>query len=139
MARQAIFDGLIFDEYENPVTMAVVGGEAQYVIDDDGFHRHVDAEYVDRQILAFFIEQLSRNKDLAVTQAMEMIGQDDLLTKAAIDASLRNLTADQIIDQGVPAQARDMLGMFGFRVVINVHGDVVGMDQPAAPEEGGDE
>ena len=29
-----------------------------------------------------------------------------------------------------------MLGMFGFRVVINLHGDVVSMEQPAAPEEG---
>mgnify|MGYP001200800042 FL=1 len=139
MARQAMFDGLIVDEFENPVAMAVIGGEAQYVVDDDGFHRHIDAEYVDRQILVFFIEQLSQNKDMAVEQAMEMIGQDDLLTKAAIDASLRNLTADQIIAQGVPDQARDMLGMFGFRVVINIHGDVVSMDQPAAPEEGGDE
>jgi len=138
MARQAMFDGLIVDEFETPVAMAVIGGEAQYVVDDDGFHRHIDAEYVDRQILVFFIEQLSQNKDMAVEQAMEMIGQDDLLTKAAIDASLRNLTADQIIAQGVPDQARDMLGMFGFRVVINIHGDVVSMDQPAAPEEGGE-
>lgn len=139
MARQALFDGLILDEYENPVTTSVIGGEAQYVVDDDGFLRHIDAEYVDRQILSFFLEQLSQNKDMAVEQAMEMIGQDDLLTKAAIDASLRNITADQIIAQGVPAQARDMLGMFGFRVVINVHGDVLRMDQPAAPEGGGDE
>lgn len=139
MAQQAMFSGLVFDEYDNPVATAVIGGEAQYVIDDDGFQRHVDAETVDRQVLAFFLQQLQENKDLAVQQAMEMMGQDDLLTKAAIDASLRNLTADQIIAQGVPAQARDMLGMFGFRVVINIHGDVVSMDQPAAPEEGGDE
>ena len=139
MALQAMFDGLIFDEYDNPVATAIIGGEAQYVVDDDGFHRHIDAEYIDRQILSFFIEQLSQNKDMAVEQAMEMMGQDDLLTKAAIDASLRNISADQIIAQGVPAQARDMLGMFGFRVVINIHGDVLRMDQPAAPEEGGDE
>ncbi len=136
MARQTMFDGLIYDEYENPVTSAFVGGEAQYVVDDDGFHRHIDAEFVDRQILSFFLEQLSENKDMAVQQAMEMIGQDDLLTKAAIDDSLKNISADQIIAQGVPAQARDMLAMFGFRVVINIHGDVVRMDQPSAPEDG---
>lgn len=136
MARQAMFDGLIYDEYENPVATALIGGEAQYVVDDDGFHRHVDAEHVDRQILAFFLEQLSENKDMAVEQAMEMMGQDDLLTKAAIDDSLRNISADQIIAQGVPAQARDMLAMFGFRVIINLHGEVVRMDQPSAPEEG---
>lgn len=134
MSKQAMFAGLIYDEYENPVAMSVVGGEAQYVVDDDGFLRHIDAEIVDRQILAFFLEQLEQNKDLAVEQAMEMIGQDDLLTKAAIDSSLRHIDADQIIAQGVPEQARDMLGMFGFRVTINVHGDVVRLDQPSAPE-----
>ncbi len=138
MARQAMFDGLIYDEYDNPVAMAIIGGEAQYVVDDDGFHRHVDAESVDRQILNFFLEQLAQNKDMAVLQAMEMMGQDDLLTKAAIDDSLRNISADQIIAQGVPAQAREMLAMFGFRVIINIHGEVVRMDQPAAPEEGED-
>jgi len=136
MSKQAMFDGLIFDEFDNPVTMAVVGGEAHYVVDDDGFLRHIDAEFVDRQILGFFLEQLDQNKNLAVEQAMDMIGQDDLLTKAAIDDSLRNIDADQIIAQGVPAQARDMLGMFGFRVVINLHGEVVRMDQPVAPEDG---
>ncbi|HMT20633.1 MAG TPA: hypothetical protein PKE20_05200 [Promineifilum sp.] len=138
MARQAMFDGLIYDEYDNPVAMAIIGGEAQYVVDDDGFHRHVDAESVARQILNFFLEQLAQNKDMAVLQAMEMMGQDDLLTKAAIDDSLRNISADQIIAQGVPAQAREMLAMFGFRVIINIHGEVVRMDQPAAPEEGED-
>lgn len=136
MARQALFEGLIYDEYENPVATAYIGSDAQYVVDDDGFRRHIDAEMVDRQILTFFLEQLAENKDMAVEQAMEMMGQDDLLTKAALDASLRNISADQIIEQGVPAQARDMLGMFGFRVTINVHGEVLRMDQPSAPEEG---
>jgi len=135
MARQAMFAGLIYDENERPVDVAVIGGEANYVVDDDGFLRHIDAESVDRQILSFFLEQLEQNKDLAVEQAMEMIGQDDLLTKAAIDDSLRNISADQIIAQGVPEQARDMLGMFGFRVTIDVHGDVVRLDQPSAPED----
>ncbi|CUS04604.2 conserved protein of unknown function [Candidatus Promineifilum breve] len=136
MAQQAMFSGLIYDEFENPVATAIIGGEAQYVVDDDGFLRHVDAELIDRQILAFFLAQLEQNKALAVEQAMQMMGQDDLLTKAALDDSLNNISADQIIAQGVPAQARDMLGMAGFRVVINVHGDIVRLDQPAAPEEG---
>ena len=138
MAQQAMFSGLVFDEYDNPVATAVIGGEAQYVIDDDGFQRHVDAETVDRQVLAFFLQQLQENKDLAVQQAMEMMGQDDLLTKAAIDDSLSHISADQIIAQGVPAQARDMLGMFGLRIVIDLHGELVRLDQPSAPEEDGD-
>lgn len=135
MARQAMFDGLVYDDYDNLLTTAVIGGEAQYVFDDDGFRRHIDAEVVDRQVLAFFLNQLQENKDLAVEQALKMLGSDDLLTKAAVDASLRNINMEQIMAQGVPAQARDMLGMLGFRVVVDMHGEVLRLDQPAAPED----
>ena len=139
MARQAMFDGLVDDEYDNLLTTAVVGGEAQYVFDDDGFHRHIDADGIDRQVLAFFLNQLQENKELAVEQALKMLGSDDLLTKAAVDASLRNINMEQVMAQGVPAQARDMLGMLGFRVVVNVHGEVVRLEQPSAPEGESDE
>jgi hypothetical protein len=135
MAKQTMFAGLVYDEYDNLVDSAVVGGEAHYIIDDDGFLRHIDAEVVDRQVLGFFLDQLEENKDLAVEQALRMLGSDDLLTKAAVDASLRNVNMEQIIAQGVPTQARDMLGMLGFRVVIDVHGDLVRLDQPAAPDD----
>ena len=134
MARQAIFDGLVYDENDNLLTTAVVGGEANYVFDDDGFRRHIDAEIVDRQVLAFFLEQLQQNRDIAVAQALQMLGSDDLLTKAAVDASLRNISPDQILAQGVPTQAREMLGMMGFRVVVNMHGEVVRLDQPAVED-----
>jgi hypothetical protein len=29
--------------------------------------------------------------------------------------------------------------MVGFRVVINIHGEIVRIDQPSAPDEGGEE
>jgi len=139
MARQAIFEGTIYDEDDNLLATAVVGGEAQYVFDDDGFHRHIDAEIIDRQVLAFFLEQLQQNRDIAVQQALQMLGSDDLMTKAAVDSSLRNITMDQILAQGVPTQAREMLAMMGFRVVVNMHGEVLRMDQPSvADEEGGE-
>ena len=140
MARQAIFEGTIYDEDDNLLATAVVGGEAQYVFDDDGFHRHIDAEIIDRQVLAFFLEQLQQNRDIAVQQALQMLGSDDLMTKAAVDSSLRNITMDQILAQGVPTQAREMLAMMGFRVVVNMHGEVLRMDQPSvAEDEEGDE
>lgn len=135
MAQQAMFEGLVYDEYDNVLATAVVGGEAQYVIDDDGFRRHIDAEGVDRQVLGFFLEQLQQNRDIAVEQALNMLGSDDLMTKAAVDASLRNVNMDQLMAQGVPAQARDMLGMLGFKVVVDLHGEVVRLDQPSAPED----
>lgn len=135
MARQALFEDLIYDETGKPVATAVIGDEAQYVIDDDGFLRHVDAESVDRQVLAIFLDQLNQNRELAVEQTLNLIGKDDLMTKAAIEASLRNIDMDQIIAQGIPAQARDMMGMMGFRIIINFHGEVIGMDQPQIPDD----
>jgi hypothetical protein len=134
MSRQALFAELVYDEQGHLVETVVIGDEAQYVVDDAGFRRHIDAQVVDRQVLSFFLQQLEANKEMAVEQMLQMIGKDDLFTKAAIDAQLRNIDMDQIIAQGIPLQARNMLGMFGLRIIINVHGDVVTIDQPAGPE-----
>jgi hypothetical protein len=135
MASRALFEGLIYDEFDHLVTVAYIGTDAHYVVDDDGFHRHILAETVDRQVLTVFVEQLQANKEMAVAQALQMLGQDDLFTKAALDHSIENINADQIIEQGIPAQARDMMGMMGFRVVINMHGELLSLEQPGAPEE----
>lgn len=135
MARQALFANLVYDERDNPVNVKMVGGDAFYVVDDDGFLRHIESEAVDRQVLEFFLEQLEQNKDIAISQAMNMMGKDDIFTKAALDAQMRNIDADQIIEQGIPEQARNAMGMVGFRVIVNVHGDVVRIDQPAVPDE----
>ncbi|MGH2538470.1 MAG: hypothetical protein ACRDHL_13850 [Candidatus Promineifilaceae bacterium] len=135
MAERALFEGLVFDEADNPAGVAQVGGQAHYVVDDAGFLRHIDAESVDRQVLAVMVAQLEDNQELATEQAMNFLGSDDLFTKAAIDASLRNISIDHIIAQGLPAQARDMMGLLGFKVVVNVHGEVVRFDQPAGPAE----
>lgn len=135
MARRALFDGLVYDEQESIVETAIVGDEAFYVIDDNGFHRHIDAEDVDRQVLSIFLEQLQDNKELAIEQALKFMGKDDLFTKAALDASMRNIDMNQIIAQGIPEQARDMLGMLGFRIIINLHGELVRLDQPVAPDQ----
>jgi len=138
MARQALFAGLVYDEREIPVEVTHVGAEAHYVVDDHGFMRHIDAETVDRQVLAVFIQQLEDNKELAVEQALQFMGKDDLFTKAAIDASMRNIDLDAIIAQGIPEQARTMMGMLGFRIIINHHGEVIKLDQPVAPDDYGD-
>jgi hypothetical protein len=39
-----------------------------------------------------------------------------------------------MLDQTLPAEARQWLGMLGFRVVINLHGELVRVDMPAAAE-----
>ncbi len=133
MSAQALFEGLIIDEQNNPVNTAFVGHEAHYVVNDQGFMRHIEAEMIDRQVLAFFIEQLKGNKEMAVEQALNFLGQDDLFTKAALDSSIDNVEIEEIMRQGIPAQARNMLGMMGFRIVINHHGEIVDLRQPEAP------
>lgn len=135
MARQALFSGLVYDETERVLEVAYIGADAFYVVDDSGFQRHVDAEEIDRQVLGLFIEQLEDNKDLAIEQALKLIGQDDLFTKAAIDASMRNIDMDQIIDQGIPEQARNMMGMLGFRIIVNHHGELVRIVQPSLHDD----
>jgi hypothetical protein len=135
MANKALFQDLIYDEAGNRVETAVVGYDMFYVIDDAGFKRHIDADQVDRQVLSVFLQQLEENKEIAVEQALRMMGKDDLFTKAAIDAQLNNIDMDQIIAQGIPAQARDMMGMMGFRITINFHGDVIDIAQPTIPDD----
>ncbi|PIE80431.1 MAG: hypothetical protein CSA11_08150 [Chloroflexi bacterium] len=134
MANRALFEGLVYDEWDHPVAVTLIGNEASYVIDDDGFMRHIDSEEIDRQVLAVFLSQLQDNREIAVEQMLNMMGKDDLFTKAAIDAQLDNIDMDQILAQGIPGQARDMLGMFGFRIKINVHGEIIAIDQPSVPD-----
>lgn len=65
---------------------------------------------------------------------MKMIGQEDIFTKAAIETSLQNMDAQfyALLQSGLPEDMRTYLGMMGFRVVINVHGDVLRIEQPEA-------
>ena len=136
MAGQALFEGLVFDEDENLLATTRIGDEAFYIFDDAGFLRHIRAEDVDRQVLGFFLDQLEDNKDIAVEQALSMMGKDDLFTKAAVDAQLSNIDMDQIMAQGIPLQARNMLGMLGFRIIVDHHGQVTAINQPSMPDEG---
>ena len=133
--RQALFAGLVFNEEEEPAEVVYVGDKPNYVILDDGFRRHVDSEYVDRQVLRWLQEQIFANRELVTEGMLSMLGKDDLFTKAMIDASIQQM--DQLIEQGLPDDARTWLGMFGFRIIVDIHGDVVRIDLPAqdAPDE----
>lgn len=140
MATRALFAGLVVDENENPVTTAEVGGEAFYVVDDDGFLRHIESEYVDRQVLTQFADLMKGHEGLISEGAMKMLGQEDIFTKAAIEASLKNMEAqfDTLLAHGLPEDQRTWLGMMGFRVVIDYRGEVVQVVQPATPSDESD-
>ena len=131
-----MFGGLIFNESGEPAEIAYVGGVAHYVILDDGFRRHVEARGIDRQVMLFVREQMEPFRDVAVQEMMRMMGRDDLFTKAMIDSSLKNW--EQALGQTLPEDVRAWLGMSGFRVVVNVHGEVVSIELPGQaidPEE----
>lgn len=136
MTQRAMFAGLVYDEVGNQVATKLLGDTDQYVVNDDGFLRHIDSDTVDRQVLSVFFEQLDANRDTAVSQALNLLGKDDLFTKAAIDAQLNNIDMEQILAQGIPQQARNMMSMMGFRIIINHHGEVIDMEQPTIPDEG---
>jgi hypothetical protein len=132
----SFFEGLVFTEDGEAVPVVYVGATPYYVVDDQGFRRHIEARQVDRVVLAQFLEQVQEHREEAVRAMLMQIGQDDLFTKAALDSTVRNLDMEQVLNQGLPAQARQWLGMLGFRIVIDVHGDIVRVDLPTGPADG---
>jgi hypothetical protein len=138
--RKALFEGLVADENGNSVDVAYVGEEPTYVVTEDDFKYHVDAQHVDEQVLEVFRKQVTDNKDLVSNGVLKMLGKDDLFSKAAVDSQLRNIDKNfaMLFEQGIPEQARMYLGMLGFQVVINRQGDVVRLNMPSAIDESGD-
>jgi len=122
-SNRPLFEGLVYNEEGELAETAHVGDEAQYVILDAGFRRHVSAADVDRQVLSFIKQQIAANQDMVTQSAMDMLGKDDLFTKAAIDASIQNM--DELANVEIPEDARTWMGLMGFRVTVDVHGEVV--------------
>ena len=139
MPKQPLFAGLVLDEFGRPAESAMVGDEPCYVVDDAGFRRHIPSAQVDRQVLDQMAEMMKGSEDLLSEQAAKMLGQDDLFTIAAIQQQLKNMDKqfDQLLQVGLPEDMRAYLGMMGFKVIINVHGEVVKVEQPGMA--GGDD
>ena len=140
MSKTALFAGLVVDEGDRSLETALVGEEAFYIVDDDGFRRHVPAEEIDKTVLAELRDQIMENRDAVTQGALQMMGADDLFSKAMIDSSLKNIDSNfaKLMDQGLPEQARQWLGMLGFRIVVNYHGEVVRMDSPGIVSDEGE-
>jgi hypothetical protein len=141
MLKQPLFAGLVVDENDRPAETAYVGTEPCYVIDDDGFRRHISSEPVDRQVLQYMVDLVKGSEDLISEQTAKMLGQDDLFSVAAIAQQLKNMEHqfDTLLLQGLPEDARAYMGMMGFRVVINFQGEVLRVDQPGVADGEGDQ
>lgn len=136
MARTAMFAGLVFDQEGNALDVTWVGESACYVVYEDDFKRHVDAAAVDRQVLRFMREQVEGNRDMAVSAMLEMMGRDDLFTKVAVESTIDNM--EQAVGQPIPEDARQWLGMLGFKIVIDEQGTVLDIQMPAGGIDEGD-
>ena len=132
MPRQPLFAGLVLDEFGNPAETALVGDEPCYVVNDAGFKRHIPAEQVDKQVLQQIADLMKGSEDLISKETAKMLGQEDVFTKAAIEQQLKNIDKqfDQLMKVGIPEDMRAYLGMMGFKVVINMHGEVLNVEQP---------
>ncbi|MEJ2412426.1 MAG: hypothetical protein P8Y34_05440 [Anaerolineales bacterium] len=132
MSAGPLFAGLVFDEDDQLVETTYVGQEPCYVVDDAGFKRHIPAADVDRQVLRFLGEQIEGHEEILSEQAAKMSGQDDIFSRAVFLEQFKNIDKqfDQIIEEGLPEEGRAYMGMTGFKVIIDHHGDLVDVEQP---------
>jgi acetyl-CoA acetyltransferase len=139
MARQPLFAGLVFDESDNPVEITSIGDESFYVVDDAGFRRHIPSEQVDRQVLEAMYALIEGHEHILSEQTAKMLGQEDIFTRAMIESQLKNLDKqfDALFNTGIPEEGRAYMGMMGFRITIDIHGDIINIDQPGmiAPDD----
>ncbi|MBI5962954.1 MAG: hypothetical protein HY863_05725 [Chloroflexi bacterium] len=144
MPNQPLFAGLVIDESGRLAESAFIGNEPCYVVDDSGFRRHIPAEQVDRAVLAQMAEMMKGSEEFLSEQTAKMLGQEDPFSKAIIEQQLKNIDKqfDALMQNGIPEDMRAYLGMMGFKVVINYHGEVLRVEQPGRTgdgDEGGDE
>jgi hypothetical protein len=139
MTIKPLFEGLVIDEQDKAVEVSYVGDEPCYVVDDLGFLRHIPTETVDRKVLESMSDMIEGHEEFLSEQTAKMLGQEDIFSQALISSQLKNIDKqfEDLIKTGIPEDARAYMGMMGFRIRINVHGEIIEIDQPGVidPEE----
>ena len=132
MPTEPLFAGLVFDEDDQLAETTYIGSEPCYVVDDNGFKRHIPSADVDRQVLTLMKDGIEGHEDIISEQAAKMTGQDDIFSRAVFLEQLKNIDRqfEQLIEEGLPEDGRAYMGMTGFKIVIDHHGDVVDLEQP---------
>lgn len=141
MTNQPLFIGLVTDESGNPIESGFIGNDPCYVIDDAGFRRHVPAAQIDRAVLAQMAEMMKGSEDFLSEQTAKMLGQDDPFSKAMIERQIKNIDQqfEALMQTGMPEEMRTYLGMMGFKVVVDYHGEIIRVEQPSAASDEGEE
>ena len=77
-------------------------------------------------------ELIDGHEGVLSEQTAKMLGQEDIFTRAMIESQLKNIDKqfEALFDTGIPEEGRAYMGMMGFRITIDVHGDVIKIDQP---------
>jgi len=138
MANKALFEGLVLDENGNPVEVAYVGDEPCYVVEDDGFRRHIPSEQVDRQVLDAMKQFVEGHEEIISEQTAKILGQEDIFSVAMITNQLKQIDQqfDKLLEIGIPTETRAYLGMMGLKIRINLHGEVLDVEQPGMIDPG---
>jgi hypothetical protein len=128
--RRALFADLVFNEAGQPAQVVTIGQVPHYAVPDGDFLRHVEAEYVDRQIVAAIQERVLAMRDIVTDGVIHMLGEEDLFTRASIEHAIENM--DRMLEPGAVDvdELRTALWMTGFRATVDVHGDVVHLEMP---------
>jgi hypothetical protein len=134
--RRALFTDLVFNEAGQPARVVDIGQVPHYAVPDGDFLRHVEAEYIDRQIVASIQERILAMRDIVTEGVIHMLGEEDLFTRASIEHAIENM--DRMLEPGAVDidELRTALWMTGFRATVDVHGDVVHLEMPGL--EGGE-
>jgi hypothetical protein len=135
---EPLFLGLVFTEDGRPLASAQVGGEPFYVFDDAGFRRHIRARELDESVLRWLWEQIRGHEQELAEQAARMTGQEDIFSRAVLQNSLAHPEAyvEEIFRHGLPEETRMWMGMMGFRAIVNAHGELLRVEQPARAADG---
>jgi hypothetical protein len=128
--RRALFADLVFNQEGQPAQVVYVGQVPHYAVPDGDFLRHVEAEYVDRQIVASIQERILAMRDAVTEGVIHMLGEEGLFTRASVEHAIENM--DRILEPGAVDvdELRTALWMTGFRATVDVHGDVVHLEMP---------
>jgi hypothetical protein len=129
---EPLFLGLVFSEDGKQLTATHVGDDPFYVLDDNGFRRHIRARDLDESILRWLWEQIRGHERELAEQAARMTGQEDIFSRAVLQNSLAHpeVYVEEIFQHGLPESTRMWMGMMGFRAIVNVHGELLRVDQP---------
>ena len=134
-ARRPLFADLVFNEEGQPARVVYVGDVPHYAVPDGDFLRHVEAGYVDRQIVAAIQERILAMRDVVTEGVIQMLGEEDLFTRPSIEHAIENMDRIFEADDVDVDELRTVLWMAGFRATVDVHGDLVHLETPGMDGE----